>query len=25
LNNLITLCRKHHSRWEGIPLRPQTD
>lgn len=24
LENLITLCRSCHNRWEGIPLRPQT-
>lgn len=23
LNNLVTVCRKHHVKWEGIPLRPQ--
>jgi len=23
LNNLLTLCRTCHYRWEGIPLRPQ--
>lgn len=23
LDNLVTLCRTHHCRWEGIPLRPQ--
>lgn len=25
LDNLITLCRTHHRRWEGIPLRPEID
>jgi len=25
LNNLVTLCRKHHKRWEGIPLRPDVE
>lgn len=25
LDNLITLCRKCHFRWEGIELKPQTD
>jgi transposase len=24
LENLITLCKKHHKIWEGIPLRPVT-
>lgn len=24
LNNLITLCHKHHEKWEGIPLRPDS-
>lgn len=23
LTNLVTLCRSHHSEWEGIPLRPE--
>jgi len=23
LDNLVTLCHSHHSKWEGIPLRPQ--
>lgn len=23
LNNLVTLCRSCHGRWEGIPLKPQ--
>ena len=22
MENLITLCQKHHMKWEGIPLRP---
>lgn len=25
LNNLITLCRSCHNRWEGIPVIPSTD
>ena len=25
LKNLICLCPSHHKKWEGIPLRPQTD
>ena len=25
LQNLICLCPSHHKKWEGIPLRPQTD
>jgi 5-methylcytosine-specific restriction endonuclease McrA len=25
LENLMCLCQKHHSRWEGVNLRPQTD
>ena len=25
LNNLISLCRACHHKWEGIPLRPQVD
>lgn len=25
LENLVTLCVSCHRRWEGIPLRPQTD
>ena len=24
LDNLIILCEKHHKKWEGIPLRPET-
>lgn len=24
VDNLISLCRTHHSKWEGIPLRPDT-
>jgi len=24
LTNLVTLCRKHHSKWEGLYLRPDT-
>jgi len=24
LDNLVTLCRSHHRRWEGVPLRPDT-
>lgn len=24
LDNLVTLCRSCHRKWEGIPLRPQT-
>ena len=24
LDNLICLCRKHHSSWEGIPVKPIT-
>lgn len=23
MSNLITLCRKHHAKWEGIPLKPE--
>ena len=23
LDNLVCLCRQHHSEWEGIPLRPE--
>ena len=23
LDNLVTLCRSDHNRWEGIPLRPE--
>ena len=23
LDNLVCLCRGHHSKWEGIPLRPE--
>jgi len=23
LDNLVCLCRKHHAKWEGIPLRPE--
>lgn len=23
LDNLVTLCRNHHKKWEGIPLKPQ--
>lgn len=23
LENLVCLCRKHHMKWEGIPLRPE--
>jgi len=23
LDNLVCLCRQHHSKWEGIPLRPE--
>jgi len=25
LDNLVTLCRSHHRKWEGLPLRPHTD
>jgi len=25
LENLVSLCRSCHKRWEGIPLRPQTE
>jgi 5-methylcytosine-specific restriction endonuclease McrA len=25
LENLVSLCRSCHQRWEGIPLRPSTD
>jgi len=25
LKNLISLCRDCHNKWEGIPLRPQSD
>lgn len=25
LDNLISLCRSCHTRWEGIPLRPETE
>ena len=25
LDNLVCLCPQHHVKWEGIPLRPQTD
>lgn len=24
MDNLVTLCHKHHMEWEGIPLQPQT-
>lgn len=24
LDNLITLCSKHHRKWEGVPLRPDS-
>lgn len=23
LDNLVCLCRSHHSKWEGVPLRPE--
>lgn len=25
LDNLITMCREHHVKWEGVPLRPQRE